>query len=813
MALAWPYAGLRADRLGTDVMRERFIPRRLGQKLNAALFAFLLIVGLLTAVQVYSAFGRAQDSATTKSQQGLEELGRENMLYLADTQAGFGVLQMQWASEAAFHAAKYLVEHKRVGGSVPFDTSRLVRGEGGHLHDPSPDRRSDLVLPGNAALTPEALEDVRDSAALDAIFPVLLTGEPGRERDENFDAVGIAYVSANQVARYFPPVGLADMAPRDVDLGPLLRAIGPEQNPERSSKWTDLYEDAAGQGLVITAYAPVYDGDEYLGVIGVDLSVARLVDQVDMLKPTPSGFSFYMDYSGEFLPGDSIHMITEALADPANTGLAAAIEGMKNGERSVERVNLDGREVFLGYAPMSAIGGSLAVVAPVDEITSAAAGISQSIQDEGNRTMVGLLAGTLFYFGVGLLVVSWISRRLILRPITALVLGTRAVAQGHLATRLEVKGRDEMADLARSFNDMTAEMRQRRDALEAEVTERQAAQDELRALFAAMTDVVFVYNREGTFLRVPPTNAPVLLRPPEEYVGQNLRDVLSPEEAALLVRGTEQALETGETQTFEFPLKVHERIVWFLVAVSPMTADKVVVVSRDITERVTARQELERRVEDRTRELSTIIEISKDVASTLEVGRLLDLIIEQLKTIVDYRRASVFILEDGEFVLLDSRVSSGTGPQLNLRFVIPDVAPVWDEIRQGRRVIIDDARGDSPFARSYQQAVGPLFDTVLKETQCLIVAPLALKDRIIGIMTVSHTEKGFYTDHHADLVAAIASHAAVAIENARLYEDVQRGARETEALLRADSELFRTLSLEAVLQALVDVTVDVLRAD
>ena len=63
---------------------------------------------------------------------------------------------------------------------------------------------------------------------------------------------------------------------------------------------------------------------------------------------------------------------------------------------------------------------------------------------------------------------------------------------------------------------------------------------------------------------------------------------------------------------------------------------------------------------------------------------------------------------------------------------------------------------------------------------------------------------------HALLARAVADQAAVAIENARLFEETQRRGREMEALLRADEELFQSLSLDAVFQALVDVCVDVL---
>lgn len=60
---------------------------------------------------------------------------------------------------------------------------------------------------------------------------------------------------------------------------------------------------------------------------------------------------------------------------------------------------------------------------------------------------------------------------------------------------------------------------------------------------------------------------------------------------------------------------------------------------------------------------------------------------------------------------------------------------------------------------------------------------------------------------------AFADRAAPALENARLYEGMRSSARRFEALSRADNELFRSLDLDTVLQAFVDVTVDVLGVD
>src|SRR5690606_32897867 len=153
--------------------------------------------------------------------------------------------------------------------------------------------------------------------------------------------------------------------------------------------------------------------------------------------------------------------------------------------------------------------------------------------------------------------------------------------------------------------------------------DREAAQQELAALFAAMTDTVVVLNDEGLYLRVPATNAPTILLPPEDLPGKYMHEVMPADQAAGFMQTVRQALEAQQTMTIEYPLQIDDRTQWFSTAVSPISEHEVLVVARDITERINARQELERQVEERTRELTTLLRISNDVGSTLELVPLL----------------------------------------------------------------------------------------------------------------------------------------------------------------------------------------------
>jgi PAS domain S-box-containing protein len=459
----------------------------------------------------------------------------------------------------------------------------------------------------------------------------------------------------------------------------------------------------------------------------------------------------------------------------ANQGLVLGLESMRKGESGAVRTRIGGDDVYMAYAPIPGLGGSLALVSPIsDLLAEAQAGaVTDSIQDEGDRTLQVTLLAMAGLFALGLIGATYLNRRVLLRPLENMVYATRAVAAGDLDTSLPVTSEDELGILAGSFNQMTADLRERRDTLRQEIAEREAAQQQLAALFAVMTDTVVVLNEEGLYLRVPATNAPPILMPAEDLPGKYMREVMPPGQAEGFMKVIRQALASRQTTTVEYPLEIDGRTYWFSAAVSPISDHEVLVVARDITDRINASQELERQVEERTRELSALLTVSRNVASTLELRPLLDTIIEELKGVAEYVRCSIFLVDGDEIVLANSQAVAENQP-VALRIPLSTIDTMWAKVGQGEPAIIEDVRGDSAMAVGYRAASGELMNTAFRDIRAWMGVPLALKDRIIGMLTLSHSEPGFYTQRHAGLVSGVATQVAVAIENARLYEQAQQ---------------------------------------
>jgi diguanylate cyclase (GGDEF)-like protein/PAS domain S-box-containing protein len=133
-----------------------------------------------------------------------------------------------------------------------------------------------------------------------------------------------------------------------------------------------------------------------------------------------------------------------------------------------------------------------------------------------------------------------------------------------------------------------------RDVTERKRIERALAESEaeLRALFASMQDVVLVIDREGIYRKIGPTNPALLVRPPDELLGRNLKDVFPPEQAEAFRKAGERVLDTRQNAQIEYQMQINGKTMWFQATISPLDADSALWVAHDITGRKTIEEAL-----------------------------------------------------------------------------------------------------------------------------------------------------------------------------------------------------------------------------
>src|SRR5215467_13961208 len=186
-----------------------------------------------------------------------------------------------------------------------------------------------------------------------------------------------------------------------------------------------------------------------------------------------------------------------------------------------------------------------------------------------------------------------------------------------------------------------------------------------------------------------------------------------------------------------------------------------------------------------TRQARTLVllnEIARELTSILNLDELLKRIAELLSRLIDYQMFSILLIEpSGE--KLQHRFSLRFQENIQLKHDIPIGRGVVGYAAQHKEaVLVPDVATDPRYIR-----LNP-------ETRSELAVPLIYQNNVIGILDLEHTRKGFFTEDRKRTVTALAAQVAIAIEDARLYEEVARQERRLERDLALARELqFRLL--------------------
>lgn len=181
-----------------------------------------------------------------------------------------------------------------------------------------------------------------------------------------------------------------------------------------------------------------------------------------------------------------------------------------------------------------------------------------------------------------------------------------------------------------------------------------------------------------------------------------------------------------------------------------------------------------------TRQARTLLlmnEIARELTSILNVDELLRHIAELLSRLIDYQMFSILLL-DSTGTKLQHRFSLRFQENIHLKNDIPlNQGVVGYAASQRQAVLIPDVKKD------------PRYIMTNPETRSELAAPLIYKDKVIGVLDLEHTRRGFFTEDHQRTVTTLAAQIAIALENARLYEEIARQERRLERDMQMAHEL------------------------
>jgi len=169
--------------------------------------------------------------------------------------------------------------------------------------------------------------------------------------------------------------------------------------------------------------------------------------------------------------------------------------------------------------------------------------------------------------------------------------------------------------------------------------------------------------------------------------------------------------------------------------------------------------------------LEALAEIGREMSSILDLDALLTRIANLTKRLVDYRTFGILLLnEQTEELEMKLAVRYGKDPERH-HIKVGDGLVGW-AAKHKEPILVSDVSTD------------PRYINLVEDVRSELVVPMLIKDRCIGVFDLESPELEAFTKEHKELMTLLASQAAVAIENARLYEEVRRNEERIEKELR-----------------------------
>jgi phosphoserine phosphatase RsbU/P len=161
-----------------------------------------------------------------------------------------------------------------------------------------------------------------------------------------------------------------------------------------------------------------------------------------------------------------------------------------------------------------------------------------------------------------------------------------------------------------------------------------------------------------------------------------------------------------------------------------------------------------------TSTLETLADSAREFGAILNLDELLTRIAHLTKRVIDYRTFGI-LLVNAETDELEMKVAVRYGDKVTVPRVKLGVGLVGYAALHKQAVLVPDVAAD------------PRYIKVVDDARSELVIPLLVKDRCIGVFDLESPELDAFTKNHVEILTLLASQAAVAIENARLYETIR----------------------------------------
>jgi len=299
------------------------------------------------------------------------------------------------------------------------------------------------------------LKKIEISSYLNEYFEPLL--------NRNINTVANYFLGVEGFLRYYPRVNMLKLFPPDfrtIDDIYFLPAT-PKFNPKRKLLWTPLYKDPAEKGLMISAIAPVYVNDNFIGVVGTDLTLQNLLK--NFLKENKQGYSILLDSSfkpialsknaiSKIYKKNNIELSNKTLLD-YKINFKKLFKEINKTESGFEKIVLNNKEMYISFSKLKGLGWIYADILYADEIFKVTKELSTNIDSIIDKSVEKFLLPLILLFAILAFIISLAVNKFLL-PLIELSDITKIIATGDINKEIKLESKDEIGILISNFKVM-----------------------------------------------------------------------------------------------------------------------------------------------------------------------------------------------------------------------------------------------------------------------------------------------------------------------------------------------------------------------
>lgn len=327
----------------------------------------------------------------------------------------------------------------------------------------------------------------------------------------------------------------------------------------------------------------------------------------------------------------------------------------------------------------------------------------------------------------------------------------------------------------------------------------------LRTLISALPDITFVKDETGRYVDILADERNPLYQGAASLLkGKTIHDLLPPTTVELFMKVIQQVLASGEPQVVDYFLDLPPGGPrWYQGRVSPMPAipgelRRVVWVAYDITERKNLEIKIEESLERRGRQVQLSTHIAQVIATATNLDDLYHRVVTEVNTQFGYFHVQLFSYEaESEMLKLAAGYGDIGQQMLAENYQIPKGVGL-----AGQAV----ALGQSILRPDLEQQPDSVPHPLLARAKGAIAVPVKLGETVLGVLSAKVEQPNVLDEEDQLVLEGLCGQIAIAIENTRLLQQVQRRAVELQTVAQVSAIVSTTLAVDKLLQTVVDLT-------